>query len=515
MKRKISVAALAPYAILMLVSFFIASQSATAPMYNIEKGADASVFAYIGWMMTQGAVPYIDVWDNKGPLLYFIQFIGVLIHQRHGIFVMECLAIFVSAIFMYKTARLFAGRAVSTAASVFCVLLTALFLEGGNLSEEFALPFICAALYLLTKFVFQENRLKWHQTMLIGACAAACALIRINLMAPILATCAVLFLYSLILKKWKNVLLLVVNFAAGFAAFVLPFALYLWSHQALKACISAAYTMLLKDNLYLPIKRVENMYGILSSSNISYAFILMLAFTACLIVFLFVGRKEQNRYKVIGVCAVVAFALNVAANMISGAPYLHYFLSCIPLLLFPAMCGMKFLYRLVYQAFSQESASHYRPYAAFLASCAVAFVLIFSSWGSINNNVQKILANAQYKDRDVASLVSIIQRNSASEDTIVCYGDFQPVIIKSSYRKSATRFFYPPVWNAFDDTFIAEVKAEIAADIREHKPALILIKEGMGSGLYKSDAALEPFINENYELLPGKVPLQYVIYKRK
>jgi len=168
------------------------------------------------------------------------------------------------------------------------------------------------------------------------------------------------------------------------------------------------------------------------------------------------------------------------------------------------------------QAFSQESSSaHYRPYAAFLAGCAVVFVLLFSSWGSINNNVQKILMNAQYTDKDVTTLVSIIRRNSTLEDTIVCYGDFQPVIIKSSYRKSATRFFYPPVWSAFDETFVANVKKEISADIQEHKPMLILIKEGMGSSLYKTDTTLEPFINEYYEVLPGKVPLQYVIYKRK
>jgi hypothetical protein len=37
---------------------------------------DHSIFAYIGWLMNRGFAPYRDVWDHKGPLLYYINDLG-------------------------------------------------------------------------------------------------------------------------------------------------------------------------------------------------------------------------------------------------------------------------------------------------------------------------------------------------------------------------------------------------------------------------------------------------------
>src|SRR5690349_12576094 len=37
---------------------------------------DSSVFAYIGWAMHHGLRPYRDLWDHKGPVLYYLQFAG-------------------------------------------------------------------------------------------------------------------------------------------------------------------------------------------------------------------------------------------------------------------------------------------------------------------------------------------------------------------------------------------------------------------------------------------------------
>ncbi len=217
-----------------------------------------------------------------------------------------------------------------------------------------------------------------------------------------------------------------------------------------------------------------------------------------------------------GVCTVLGFFSNVAANMISGAPYLHYYLSNIPLLLLPAVYAFKLIYHLTCSAFSSHSGSErYRKQARFLAGCAVVFVTLFASWGSVDANIRKILENAQYKDTEVDKLVAIIQENTSPEESIVCYGDFQPVIIKASYRKSATRFFYPPVWNAFREDFVVKVQKEIASDIQQKAPAMVLIKKGMESGIFSVDSGLKPCLEQNYSVLSGSVPLQYNIYIRK
>jgi hypothetical protein len=33
---------------------------------------DSAIFLYIGRAILNGQVPYVDIWDHKGPLLYYI-----------------------------------------------------------------------------------------------------------------------------------------------------------------------------------------------------------------------------------------------------------------------------------------------------------------------------------------------------------------------------------------------------------------------------------------------------------
>lgn len=47
------------------------------PRYNIMT-ADKEVYRYVGRMMLQGGVPYRDVFDHKPPLIYFLNYVGLL-----------------------------------------------------------------------------------------------------------------------------------------------------------------------------------------------------------------------------------------------------------------------------------------------------------------------------------------------------------------------------------------------------------------------------------------------------
>ena len=49
------------------------------PLTKTYTYTDSSVFLYIGKMMQNGYVPYRDLFDHKGILLYFIQFLGNVI----------------------------------------------------------------------------------------------------------------------------------------------------------------------------------------------------------------------------------------------------------------------------------------------------------------------------------------------------------------------------------------------------------------------------------------------------
>ena len=49
------------------------------PILFLRFQTDADVYAYMGRLLVNGYIPYIDGWDHKGISLYFINAIGYLL----------------------------------------------------------------------------------------------------------------------------------------------------------------------------------------------------------------------------------------------------------------------------------------------------------------------------------------------------------------------------------------------------------------------------------------------------
>src|SRR6185312_6515334 len=73
---------------------------------------DGPVFAYIGWAMKRGLMPYRDIWDHKGPLLYYLQYAGFSLSPNStiGIGVLELIAFSIGFFLLYRVIASFASR---------------------------------------------------------------------------------------------------------------------------------------------------------------------------------------------------------------------------------------------------------------------------------------------------------------------------------------------------------------------------------------------------------------------
>lgn len=60
----------------VLLAAVVVNQSAVHWRSNI---ADDHLFAYFGWCVSQGAVPYLDIWDNKPPGIWWLSALGTLV----------------------------------------------------------------------------------------------------------------------------------------------------------------------------------------------------------------------------------------------------------------------------------------------------------------------------------------------------------------------------------------------------------------------------------------------------
>ena len=68
---------------------------------------DSAIFQIIGRGITKGLIPYKDLFDHKGPILFYIEALGYLINKSWGIYFLQIINIFISSILLEKLISLF------------------------------------------------------------------------------------------------------------------------------------------------------------------------------------------------------------------------------------------------------------------------------------------------------------------------------------------------------------------------------------------------------------------------
>ena len=110
---------------------------------------DSAVFAYVGWAMKHGLMPYRDVWDHKGPLLYYLNFAGMSLRSTStfGVGLLELIALAIAFFLIYRVIASFASASVGIATAAFSVAYVTHFYAGGNMTESWALLPLAVAQY--------------------------------------------------------------------------------------------------------------------------------------------------------------------------------------------------------------------------------------------------------------------------------------------------------------------------------------------------------------------------------
>ena len=168
---------------LLALPLLLLMSTSTSPLYY-HGGYDSAIFQEIGLGILHGRMPYRDLFDNKGPLLYLINALGMLIGGRMGIFLLQWLFNSLTLWLLYKTARLFASGLRSMVAVLVALLPYSMFLCEGNMCEEWMLPFLTLAIFLTVRGVLHHAPKESSRVpifpFILGMLFAAVALIRLN-----------------------------------------------------------------------------------------------------------------------------------------------------------------------------------------------------------------------------------------------------------------------------------------------------------------------------------------------
>ncbi len=227
------------YSVLMAVLVLSLLSVTTSPVFSNSYTNDSSVYQLLGKYWAKGFLPYVDIWEQKGPFIFFVNAIGYLMTgDRIGVFVIQVVFWAVSTFLTYKTSRLSFAVTPSLLLTTIIIIVAASALQGGDMTEEFVLPFIIASIWLVYRWLARVEKTDEidhpaSYAFVYGLVLGSSAMSRLT---NALGICGVVFVIVLILVrrgKWTNLCHNALAYVGGVAVVVLPFVCYFAFHGAL------------------------------------------------------------------------------------------------------------------------------------------------------------------------------------------------------------------------------------------------------------------------------------------
>lgn len=312
--------------VLVVLLALLAVAIVMAPGLNADlPGRDAGVFLYIGNQILEGEIPYRDIWDHKGPLIYYVNAVGVALSpgRETGIWLLEATALLASGMGLYwLLKRVFGGLAAAVAVAIFFAGL-GYTLSPGNYTEEFSLPLQVAALWLFVKAESTpDGKGLWF---LIGTTGAAAFLLRPNNAGIQLSIVIYLILERVVQGQG---LARLGWLALGVSAVLVPVGAFFTSNRALKEMLDAVLrynSVYIQSSLKVRIDATLEGLRLLSPTGIT------LVAVSAWIISLRSWSDDSERARLVRL-AVIALPVELLLIAVAGRSLDHYYIAWLPIL---------------------------------------------------------------------------------------------------------------------------------------------------------------------------------------
>lgn len=448
---------------LLALAFIVLTESPLRFWDSGLAGTDSSVFQTVAMMMRRGFMPYRDSFDHKGPLIYFIDYLGMLFSPRWGIWLLELVSAFVTFGAMYRTARLWCGRVGSClAVSVGALPLFSGggffdgsgFFDGGNLVEEYAMPFIAVAVYIFLDYL-ESGQVTRLRLAVCGLCLAGVCLLRVNMIAVWIVFCLAIAGRCLAGRDFAQLGEFILWFLAGFAAALLPFLLWLAANGSL--------VPFLQDYILFNMVYAVGQDGAALSLFDTLQFYLQKQMVQIVLACaagaaLFAKGKERFLRWSYFACLVLSLVLVAMARY----TFPHYGMVLVPLFSVP-IAGLG---RWVSDRLADAAGG--RVLKGVVA--AAAAVVILSLAQTAQDNMDRTVT---YQDPElVYTLCSVIQDYCGPDDSISVFGNWDIIYLKSGRPHATTYSYQSPI-----GSISPEIMEDYYAQLARERPRVIVMPQ--------------------------------------
>jgi hypothetical protein len=434
---------------------------------------DSGVFLYSGWRVMNGDIPYLDFWDHKPPLIFFVNALGLLISgsNRWGIWVIELISLSFATILGFKLLKNAFDTLTALYISFLWLFTLTFMLEGGNYTTEYTLPiqFGCMGL-----FWYSENKKSYRwRGLVIGVLAGMAFFLKQSTIGILIAILLYIFISRLSLHQWremlKSFLLIIGGFLFVWACMLGLFVTYgslqeFWSSAFLFNFVYTAGPTILE--------RVTAIYrGWLLISKLNLAWFGVIGWFIALFTLLFNKASIKPNLLPLIALGLIDLPLEIVLVGLGGRLINHHFMTLLPV--FTVLSG--FSMYLFFQGISNSFGKipHARKIWILILVLAVSTPFLYVK--QFNDYIDTARAYRSDPDGNIPVIAYILE-NTSPDDTVLVM-EAESFINFSTGRASPSKFVYQYPLNTAGYTTEVMVEEFLNAVI-SGQPALIIDKSG-------------------------------------
>lgn len=423
------------------------------PLGGKSPAQDSSVFIYIGQMMHKGYIPYKDMFDHKGIMIYFLEYLGTFILGKGyiGIWLIETIFLGVTVYYSMKLAKVFCDEDIICYISVLSEVLICGFYvyEGGNLVEEYALPWITMALYVFLKY-FKTERYSHREICAIGAGFIIVSLLRINMVIVWAVFLPIVFLKLIRDKRYADLRKCIVAFIVGMVVILIPTFIYC----VVTKCLPDMWKYYIVFNLQYS----GSNSSISTCVEAAWNFIIML-WPGFVALAFSLWKNRKNKCYLLNLIFLIISIVIIAS---SGRAYGHYAIILLPAVIAPVCSFVPILYK-IFDKINKNKITFSIKNRTVIIACILLFLFQWMLYGVY---FPRRISSARQEDQ----IVAYLKQNTDDQDDVLLVGEHVGKYLLSG-RNTNNKFFYqiPPV-SISDDLY-----SEFLNELSENESDYIVI----------------------------------------
>ena len=449
-----------PYIFLFLLTALVLDLA--NPLFD-KPARDGGFFLYAGNQILDGKIPYQDFWDSKGPGIFYINALGLLLGggSRWGVWFVEFVCIFGTLLLLYNTLSKRWGIGTALFGTTLAGLGLRVVLGYGNYTEEYALLFNAAGLVIFLSMVDVERN--YWKYLWVGALFGLSFTFRANNIGGLLAIMGAIFLYYGFKHHYMEVLRVLLAMLAGFALPLILWTLYFaivsdaWEMIYASIVFNFSYSAA-KDREWLDLFGGFGRYGMGWYGWFTLVAWFLLGLRA-LVSFV------QRRVSVFEVFLFIWFPIEILLSNLSGRNFTHYYVSwTLAVAVYSAFVFAEF-WQATFKVPALEGWSDGFGSISSVALIVMLFVISPSAWGRYAETLSK--GGGEYID----PVSAYVRDNSKPEDQLLTWYPEMGVNFMSG-RASPVKYVYYPLF--LEGSLTKEIEDSYFDDLTANPPELIL-----------------------------------------